>query len=101
MLPEALHGRLREVDRVGREQPEVRDVLEDQDLGAVVDLLALPRLERPPPLLEQLVQFGNAPAVPVLALRRMERAEERGAGVGVAWRRVHRQAEIISQTPLA
>src|SRR3989440_31659 len=100
VLLEALHGRLREVDRVRGEEPEVRHVLEDQDLDAVVDLLALLRVERPPPLLEQAVELGDAPAVPVLALRGMERAEERGVGVGVAWRRVHRQVEVPREPAL-
>ena len=52
MLPEALDRRLREVDRVRREEPEVRHVLEDHDLHAVVDLLALlrsPSCAAPPP----------------------------------------------------
>src|SRR5713226_15257 len=41
VLLEALDRGLGEVDPVGREEPEVRYVLEDQDLHAVIDLLAL------------------------------------------------------------
>src|SRR5436309_12405206 len=100
MLPETLHGRLREVDRVRGEEPEVRHVLEDQDLDAVVDLLTLLRVERAASLLEQAVELGDAPAVPVLALRGMERAEERGVRVGIARRRVHRQVEVPREPAL-
>src|SRR5262245_49639078 len=41
VLLEALHRGLGEVDGVRREEPEVRHVLQDHDLDAVVDLLAL------------------------------------------------------------
>src|SRR5947208_12305943 len=68
VLLEALHGDLREVDRIGREEPEVRHVLEDQELDAVVDLLPLLRIHRPPALLEEGVELRHAPAVPVLTL---------------------------------
>src|SRR5262249_41403301 len=73
MLLETLHRCLREVDRVGRVEPEVRHVLEDHDLDAIVDLLALLLIHRAAAVLEEGVQLGNAPAVPVLAFGRMKR----------------------------
>src|SRR6266540_1493382 len=100
VLLEALHGDLREVDRIGREQPELRHVLEDQELDAVVDLLPLLRVHRPPALLEEGVELRHAPAVPVLTLGGVQRAEERRVGVGVARRGVHRQVEVLGQPAL-
>src|SRR5712691_11844872 len=73
MLPEALHARLREVDRVRREEPEVRHVLEDHDLDLVVDLLALLLIQGAPSLFEHGVELRDAPRVPVLTFRRVER----------------------------
>src|SRR5262249_22629654 len=69
VLLEALDRGLGEIDRVGGEQPEVRHVLEDHDLHAVVDLLALLGVHGAAAVLEESVDLGHAPAVPVLPLR--------------------------------
>src|SRR5438034_31578 len=86
VLPEALHRRLGEVDRVGGEEPQLRHVLEDHELHAVVDLLALLGIQRAPALLQHGVEVRHAPRVPVLALGGVQRAEERGAGAGAVRR---------------
>src|SRR5207302_1814282 len=52
VLLEALDRGLGEVDPVRGEEPEVGHVLEDQDLHAVIDLLALLLVHRLPALLE-------------------------------------------------
>src|SRR5207245_3755784 len=70
MLAESLHRGLGEVDRIGREEPEVRHVLEDHDLHAVVDLLALLRVHRAPALFQQRVEVGHAPGIPSRSSRR-------------------------------
>ena len=100
VLLEALDRRLGEVDRLGREEPEVRHVLQDQDLDAVVDLLPLLLVHGPAAVLQQGVELRHAPAVPVLALRRVERAEEGRVRIGVAGRGIHRHVEILGQPPL-
>src|SRR5712692_1716513 len=63
VLLEALDRGLGEVDPVGREEPEVRHVLEDQDLHAVIDLLALPLIHGAPVLFECGVDLRHAPGV--------------------------------------
>src|SRR2546425_2085580 len=76
VLAESFHAGLGEVDRIGREEPEVRHVLEDHELDAVVDLLALLLVHRASALLQQRVEVGHAPRVPGLALGRVQGAEE-------------------------
>src|SRR5262244_1697233 len=71
VLPEALDGGLGEVDALRGEEPEVRHVLQDQDLDTVVDLLALLLIHGAPSLLEEGVHLRHAPGVPVLPLGRV------------------------------
>src|SRR5215471_3872892 len=84
VLLEALDGILGEIDAPRREEPEMRHVLQDQNLHLVVDLLALLLIHGPPSLLEEGVDLGYAPGVPVPPLGRVQGAEERGVGIGVA-----------------
>src|SRR5215467_7591930 len=84
VLLEAPDGILGEVDALRREEPEVWHVLQDQDLHLVVDLLALLLIHSAPALLEEGVDLWYAPGVPVLPLDRVQGAEERRVGIGVA-----------------
>src|SRR6266446_7719822 len=74
VLAESFYAGLGEVDRIGREEPEVRHVLEDHELDTVVNLLALLLVHRASALLQQRVEVGHAPRVPVLALGRVQGA---------------------------
>ena len=100
MLLEALDRGLGEVDPVRGEEPEVGHVLEDQDLHAVIDLLALLLVHRLPALLEGGVDLGHAPGVPVLPLGRVEGPEEGGVRIGVARGGVHGHVEVVGEPPL-
>src|SRR5438034_3810953 len=88
-----LDGRLHDIDRVGRECPDLDRLVDHQTLRLVVDLLALLRIERGPALIQQHVDVGVAVVVPLL-LDGVEAAVEERVGIRIARRRVHRQVEI-------
>src|SRR5262245_10151735 len=62
-------GALHDVDQVGREGPDHDRLLDHQPLHAIVDLLALGRIDAELPLVEERVDVGVVDVVPLLLRR--------------------------------
>src|SRR6266511_4161314 len=85
----ALHRLLCEIDQFGRKEPQLRALLQQNELDLIIDSLALLEVRLLPSHLQQLVALRIVPAIPILAECGVKRPEKSGVWIGVSRRGVH------------